>query len=109
MLANRLSHFLRAAAFAALLALAGCQSAPVQEMSDARQAINVAKEAGAEQHAPDYLRAAMTYLERAEGFLSQRQYKQARREAVKAKASAMDALRPDTNHIPAEPVNTVVK
>lgn len=107
--ANRLSHFLRAAAFAILLGLAACQSAPVQEMSDARQAINVAKEAGAEEYAPDYLKAAMTYLKRAEGFLSQRQYEQARREAVKAKASAMDALRPDTNHVPAEPVDTVVE
>ncbi len=93
MLTTRLSHFLRVTTLAALLAIAGCQSAPVQEMSDARQAITVAQEAGADKSAPGDLQAAIEYLESAEGFISQRQYDMARRDAVNAKASALDALR----------------
>ena len=93
MLAARLSHFLRVTTLAALLAIVGCQSAPVQEMSDARQAITVAQKAGAEELAPSDLKAAMDYLQSAEGFINQRQYDMARRDAVNAKASALDALR----------------
>ena len=93
MLATCMSYFLRVILLAALLALAGCQSAPVQEMSDARQAITVAKKAGAEDLAPNDLKAAMDYLESAEGFINQRRYDMARSEAVNAKASALDALR----------------
>jgi PBP1b-binding outer membrane lipoprotein LpoB len=78
---------------AALLVIAGCQSAPVQEMSDARQAITVAKNAGAEELAPNDIKAAMDYLESAEGYINQREYDMARRDAVNAKASALDALR----------------
>jgi PBP1b-binding outer membrane lipoprotein LpoB len=93
MLATRLSHFLRVTLLAALLAIVGCQSAPVQEMSDARQAITVAQKAGAEELAPSDLKAAMDYLQSAEGFINQRKYDMARRDAVNAKASALDALR----------------
>ena len=100
MLATRLSHFLRVTTLAALLALAGCQSAPVQEMSDARQAITVAKKAGAEELAPNDLKAAMDYLQSAEGFISQHQYDLARRDAVNAKASALDALRRSSSDQP---------
>jgi hypothetical protein len=96
MLATGMSHFLRVTTLAALLAIAGCQSAPVQEMSDARQAITVAKNAGAEELAPDDIKAAMDYLHSAEGFINQRQYDMARRDAVNAKASALDALRRST-------------
>ena len=92
MLANRMSYFLRTIGLTALLIVAGCQTAPVQEMSDARQAISVAKKAGAEELAPSDLKAAMDYLQSAESFISQRQYDNARRDAVNAKASALDAL-----------------
>jgi len=60
---RNLRYFLQAAVLAAALALAGCQTAPVQEMSDARQAISVAREAGAAEHAADDLKAAIEYLE----------------------------------------------
>lgn len=93
MLPTHLSHFLRAATLAALLLTAGCQTAPVQEMSDARQAITVAREAGAEQHAAADLKAAVDYLQSAERFLNERKYDLARRDAVNAKSSALDALR----------------
>jgi len=80
------------AGLAALLFLAGCQSAPVQEMSDARQAISVAKKAGAAEHAPADFKAATDYMTTAEGYIRQRKYKMARGEAIKAKASALEAL-----------------
>ena len=93
MLSTRLSHFLRASALTALLIAAGCQTAPVQEMSDARQAITVARDAGAEKHAAADLKAAVDYLQSAERFLNERQYELARRDALNAKTSALDALR----------------
>jgi len=61
-------------------------------MSDARQAIAVAREAGAADSAPDELRAAETYLESAQQNLSNRAYKAARNFAVQAKQKALEAL-----------------
>ena len=73
--------------------LAACQTGPpVQEMSDARMAIAVAKEAGAEQHAAAQLKTAEEYLEKAEQRLTEKAYSQARRDALHAKQSAMEAL-----------------
>jgi len=93
MLSNRLSLFIRSAMFAVLLAVAGCQTAPpVQEMSDARQAITVAKEAGAAEHAADDLSLAVGFLESAEKALSHREYTRARRDALQAKSKALEAL-----------------
>ena len=66
---------------------------PVQEMSDARQAITAAKEAGAEEHAAEQLLAAEESLHSAEKYLNSRNYAVARREALEAKAKAIDALR----------------
>ena len=61
-------------------------------MSDARQAIAAAKEAGAEQSAAEDLRAAEAYLDSAQRRLSERAYGQARRDALQAKGKALDAL-----------------
>ena len=77
----------------AVVFMVACQSGPpVQEMSDARQAIAVAREAGAEITATDELRAAEAHLQRAERRLSEKAYSQARRDALEAKRSALDAL-----------------
>ena len=102
MLSTRIPQILRVAALAALLAISGCQTAPVQEMSDARQAITVATKAGAEEHAATLLKAAVDYLHSAEGFLNDRKYDLARRDAVNAKSSALDALRRTESTIDAE-------
>ena len=76
-----------------MLIAAGCGTAPpVQEMSDARQAIAAAKEAGAEQSAAADFRAAEAFLDSAQRKLSERLYAQARRDALQAKARAHDAL-----------------
>lgn len=97
MRSRRISHRLREAHFTvllvtALLAIAACQTAPVQEMSDARQAIAVAQEAGAAELAAAELKQALEFLRSAERFLNERQYSFARRDAVQAKAKALDAL-----------------
>lgn len=77
-----------------LLYVAACETAPpVQEMSDARQAIAVAKEAGAEEHAAFHLKAAEDYLESAQQALNERAYSEARRDAKQAKMKALDALK----------------
>ena len=72
---------------------AGCETAPpVQEMSDARQAISVAKEAGAEAAAPEDIREAEALLGSAQKNLADRAYAQARRDALRAKEKALHAL-----------------
>ena len=75
-----------------LLALAGCATAPVQEMSDARQAIAAAEEAGADRLAPEPLAAARQFLADAEQSLKQRSYSVARSRAISAKGKAVEAL-----------------
>jgi hypothetical protein len=92
---QRSSGFAIAAALAAalLMLLAGCVSGPpVQEMSDARQAIGVARDAGAEQTAAADLHAAEAYLDSAQRKLGERSYSQARRDALLAKDKALEAL-----------------
>ena len=71
-----------------VFAMSACETAPpVQEMSDARQAIEVAKEAGAAERAAFHLKAAEDYLESAHS------YTEARRDAKQAKMKALDALK----------------
>ena len=96
-------QFLQAAALVALLVLAGCQTAPVQEMSDASQAISVARVAGAAEHAAADLKAAIEYLESAERNLNQRLYENARRDAENAKQRALDALHRSEDATQADP------
>jgi Tfp pilus assembly protein PilF len=69
-----------------------CVTAPVQEMSDARQAINAAVDAGADRLAPDDLAAARRYLEDAERKLKVRSFASARSDALLAKTKAVAAL-----------------
>ena len=90
----RLTGLMRAALLTALLVVAACQTAPpVQEMSDARQAISAAKEAGAAELAAADLEAAVELLDSAEKSINAKNYAQARRDALAAKAKAHSALR----------------
>ncbi len=84
----------RAALVAAVLmmALSGCAGAPVQQMSDARQAINAARAAGAAEHAPEPLAQASELLANAEQALQRHDYRTARRQAEEAHAHAVTAL-----------------
>jgi len=77
-------------------AAAGCATAPpVQEMSDARQAIAAAREAGADSLAIVQLAEAEQLLDSAETYLatgSSGGYWQARKAAISAKEVAFEAL-----------------
>ena len=73
--------------------IAGCQSsAPVQEMSDARQAIAVARDAGAETNAAAELSEAEALLDSARRNLTERMFTEARADALSAKRRALAAL-----------------
>jgi predicted S18 family serine protease len=74
-----------------LLALSACVSAPVQEMSDARQAIRSAEEAGAVRYSPQHLQRAQELLERAQTSLQSGAYFDARRWALDAREEAIVA------------------
>ena len=79
---------------AALLGAAACAATgpPVQEMSDARQAIAAAREAGAATLDNEGLRSAEAQLADAEAQLQQHMYWDAKRLAVNAKETAIAAL-----------------
>lgn len=76
------------------MGLAGCAGAPVQEMSNARQAIKAARDAaaGGEVTTPPSLVEAEALLNRAEDSLQRRAYKAARRDAIAARGKAAEAL-----------------
>jgi len=74
-----------------LLFTACATTAPVQEMSNARQTIQAAVEAGAEIHAPAELANARELLEDASRELEVGNYPLARDYAVQAKQRAMQA------------------
>jgi hypothetical protein len=88
------SKMFRALLMLGALAVAGCVTAPpVQEMSDARQAINAAQEADARGVAADTLADARRFLEQAEQQIQDQAYGPARMNAVRAKNRAALALR----------------
>jgi outer membrane murein-binding lipoprotein Lpp len=73
--------------------LAGCASGPpVQEMSDARQAIVAAQTAGATSATSPEYAAAQAAIARAEAHLQAQEYVRARYAAVQAKRHAAAAL-----------------
>ena len=83
---------LRYAAFILVLAvMAGCATAPTQEMSDARQAVQAARDAGAKLHTPLAMESAEHDLSQAEHELRGRNYKIARNDALSAKQGAIKA------------------
>jgi len=87
--------------FATLIVVGCATSAPVQEMSDARQAIAAAEQADAARLAPVPLTDARRFLAQAETQIRDRLFGQARMNAVRAKNRAVDALNsaqaPDQN------------
>lgn len=75
----------------AVLLVAGCAVAPTQEMSDARQSVQAARDAGAERYAQENMRNAREYLEKAERELELRFFSRARHDAIVAKSEALKA------------------
>jgi len=74
-----------------LLSLASCVTIPIQEMSDARQAINSAEEAGGREYAAFSLQKADQQLLAAEQALRSKHYTDAREAAHEAKANGQRA------------------
>ncbi|MGH8224737.1 MAG: DUF4398 domain-containing protein [Gammaproteobacteria bacterium] len=82
---------LGAGILACTLALSACVSPPVQAMSNARQAISVAEQAGAAQYASQLLGAARHWLSDAESALKNGKYNRAQWSAQKAEKAARQA------------------
>ena len=74
-----------------MLTIAACSTAPVQEMSDARQAIQAAKSVGGDENSQSNLMQAEKLLRKAEHALHTGEFKQARVNALAAKQEAIQA------------------
>ena len=77
---------------AAALVLAACAGAPVQEMSDARQAVAVAEQTLAGKPASSALVSARKFLKAAQSALDAGDYSVAREDARLARQLALRAL-----------------
>ncbi len=75
-----------------IIMLVSCAVAPTQEMSDARQAIEAAREAGAADLAPENLRRAESRLQMAGEEIESRAFFAARKDALSAQGQARRAL-----------------
>jgi len=71
--------------------VSGCAGAPVQEMSNARQAVRAAERAGAATEAPEVMGEARQLLKSAESHLRRGDYRTARDEAELARTKAVEA------------------
>ena len=71
--------------------LAACGTAPVQEMSEARQAIAAASAVGARDYASEQYNKAESLLKTAERMLNNRRYDKARQNANEARDEAIRA------------------
>lgn len=92
------------AVFVGVACFAGCAGAPVQEMSDARQAIAAAQAAGATSaNSPDFY-AAQAAIVRAETHLQAQEFTRARLAAMEAKNHASAALSNANTQHPDAPV-----
>ena len=74
------------------IGLFACANAPVQEMSNARQAIAAADEAGAQAVAAPLMAEARALLTSAEEKLERHNYVGARMDATNARLKAVEAL-----------------
>jgi hypothetical protein len=79
-------------AVCAMIVVSACAGAPVQEMSDARQAVRAAQAAGAEERAPAELAEAQRLIADAQEYLQRHEYGQAQDTAVQARRQALRAL-----------------
>jgi len=91
MKSKRVTSTLSAGLAAAWLVACGA-TAPIQEISDARQAIAAAEEADAAQFAPQTLSEAREFLLQAEARIREGSYSLARGDAVRARTWAISAL-----------------
>lgn len=71
--------------------MTSCASLPMQQMSDARQAIEAARDAGAEKHAKKLFQQAETLLSDAERLQQENRYGLSADAAIKARDMAIAA------------------
>jgi len=76
---------------AVILIVNACASVPIQEMSDARQAIQAARSVGVDENSQANLVQAKKLLKKAEQALHTGEYKEARVNAVAARQEAIQA------------------
>jgi Domain of unknown function (DUF4398) len=91
------------AVFIGIACLAGCRNPPVQEMSDARQAIAAAQTAGATPTSSPEFEAAQAAIARAQAHLEAKEYTRARLAAMQAKHHASAATATLQQHSEAVP------
>ncbi len=84
---------LKAGLLTSVILLLSCASFPVQELSDARQAIDAAESANASNLAAVEYQEARILLKDADRFIAEGRYDLAKKVARKAKKSAMQARR----------------
>lgn len=75
------------------MVLPGCAAVPIQAISDARQAIDAATQAGGDLKAAQQMQAARGAMAQAEAALKNVHYKRARELAQQARAMAIEAQR----------------
>ncbi len=79
----------RGLVFCCFLVLFACAAAPIQEMSDARQAVQAAKASGVDVQQNKLLELAEDHLKSAELKLQRRWYNSAREDAILARDAAL--------------------
>ena len=72
-------------------AVLGCTTIPMQEMSDARQAVQAARDVNASELAPEPMEIAEALLDQAKQALDAGAYVQAREDALAARREAIKA------------------
>jgi len=77
------------AALAVAPVVAGCAGLPVQQMSDARQAITAAEQAGAAEYAPELLAESKRLVDRAKANLNEGEYRQSPEQLAEFKQYSM--------------------
>lgn len=85
------SYFIKSFFLVLVLLLAACTGMPVQEMSNARQAVEAARKAGADTRAPKDLESAEVLLKDAEKALEDGDYSLAKDNARAARDQAVTA------------------
>ena len=88
---NRRPSYTRMLAIVMMSGLVACAGVPTQEMSNARQALQAARAANADTHAPKSFSEAEQRLSKAERELSAHYYARARKDAVIARSDAITA------------------
>jgi len=75
----------------ATILLGGCETIPVQQMSDARQAYRAAQEAGADKYVPELFNEVTVLMNDADHFLAEGRYGLAGKIAERARVLAIKA------------------